>query len=88
MLNSLIKFALNRRVLILFLYLVVSIFGIYSLSKLPVDVLPDLNRPRVTVFAEAEGMSAEDVEKIVTLPLERTLRTIASVEAVRSSSAG
>jgi CzcA family heavy metal efflux pump len=88
MLNSLIKFALNRRPLVLFLYLIISIFGIYTLSKLPVDVLPDLNRPRVTVFAEAEGMSAEDVEKIVTLPLERTLRTIASVDAVRSSSAG
>ncbi len=88
MLDSLIKFALNRRSLILFLYLIVSTFGVYSLSKLPVDVLPDLSRPRVTVFAEAEGMSAEDVEKIVTLPLERTLRTIASVDTVRSSSAG
>lgn len=88
MLNSLIKFALNRRPLVLFLYIIVSTFGVYTLSKLPVDVLPDLNRPRVTVFAEAEGMSAEDVEKIVTLPLERTLRTIASVDAVRSSSAG
>ena len=87
MLNSLIKFALNRRPLIIILYIIISAFGIYSLSKLPVDVLPDLNRPRVTVFAEAEGMSAEDVEKIVTLPLERTLRTIASVDAVRSNSA-
>ena len=64
MLNSLIKFALNRRPLVLFLYIIVSTFGVYTLSKLPVDVLPDLNRPRVTVFAEAEGMSAEDVEKI------------------------
>ena len=88
MLNSLIRFALNRRPLVLFLYIIVSTFGIYTLSKLPVDVLPDLNRPRVTVFAEAEGMSAEDVEKIVTLPLERTLRTITSVDVVRSSSAG
>lgn len=87
MLNSLIKFALNRRPLVLFLYLIISIFGIYTLSKLPVDVLPDLNRPRVTVFAEAEGMSAEDIERIVTIPLERTLRTIASADAVRSSSA-
>ena len=88
MLNTLIKFALNRRPLVLCLYLIVTLFGFYSLAHLPVDVLPDLNRPRVTVFAEAEGMSAEDVEKIVTLPLERTLRTIASVDAVRSSSAG
>lgn len=88
MLNSLIKVALNRRPLILILYIFLSGFGIYTLSQLPVDVLPDLNRPRVTIFAEAEGMSAEDIEKIVTLPLERTLRTIASVEAVRSSSAG
>ncbi len=88
MLNTLIKFALNRRPLVLCLYLIVTLFGFYSLAHLPVDVLPDLNRPRVTVFAEAEWMSSEDVEKIVTLPLERTLRTIPWVDAVRSSSAG
>ena len=54
MLNALIKFALNRRPLVLCLYLIVTLFGFYSLAHLPVDVLPDLNRPRVTVFAEAE----------------------------------
>ena len=50
MLNTLIKWALNRRLLVLFLYLIISIGGIYSITKLPIDVLPDLNRPRVTVF--------------------------------------
>ncbi len=87
MLNTLIKWALNRRLLVLFLYLIISIGGIYTLTKLPIDVLPDLNRPRVTVFVAVEWLWTEDVEKIVALPLERTLRTIANVDAVRSSSA-
>ena len=57
------------------------------MTQLPIDVLPDLNRPRVTVFTEAEWLWAQEVEQVVTMPLERTFATIPWVQAVRSSSA-
>lgn len=87
MLNALIKWALNKRLLVIVIYVIMTIGGLYSITELPIDVLPDLNRPRVTVFVGIEWLGSEDVEKLVTLPLERTMRTIASVDAVRSSSA-
>ena len=54
MLNALIKWALNKRLLVIVIYVIVTIGGLYSLTKLPIDVLPDLNRPRVTVFVGIE----------------------------------
>jgi Cu/Ag efflux pump CusA len=57
------------------------------MTQLPIDVLPDLNRPRVTVFTEAEWLWAQEVEQVVTMPLERIFATIPWVQAVRSSSA-
>lgn len=87
MLNAIIKFCLSNRFLVLFASLGLLIFGAMSFEKLPIDVLPDLNRPRVTVFAEADGWAPEEIESLVTFPIERVLNGAPGVIAVRSQSA-
>lgn len=87
MFDVIIRFVLKNRILVSVCYIFLVVFGIYSLSQLPIDVLPDLNKPRVTVFASAEWLGTQEVEEVVTWPLERIFINIPGVEAVRSSSA-
>ncbi len=86
MLNSLIQFSLNQRLLILTLALVVIVAGSIVTQSLPIDVLPDLTRPRVVVMSEAHGYAPEEVEQLVTFPLETAINGANGVMAVRSSS--
>ena len=87
MLNSIIKLALTHRLLTVVIFLAVLVQGTLTMLRLPIDVFPDLNRPRVTVLTEAHGMAPEEVETQITFPIESILNGAAGVTAVRSSSA-
>jgi heavy-metal exporter, HME family len=89
MFKWLLDASLNNRLLVLIVGFVVMGYGAFTLTRTPVDVFPDLNRPTVTILTEAGGMASEEVEQIVTFPLETTLNGLPGVETVRSvSSAG
>ncbi len=87
MLNWIIRSSLNNRVLVIIAALLVSVYGLYVTFNTPTDVLPDLNRPVVTIFGEAPGLAPEEVEAQVTYPIETAVNGAPGVERVRSRSA-
>ena len=87
MLNKIINYSLHNRPIIIAASVLLLIAGIYTASKMEVDVFPDLTAPTVVVLTEAHGMAPEEVEKLVTFQIETTVNGATDVRRVRSSSA-
>ena len=89
MFKWLLENSLANRLLVLMAGAVLMAYGAFTLSRTPVDVFPDLNKPTVTIMTEAGGMAAEEVEQLITFPLETGMNGLPGVESIRSvSSAG
>lgn len=86
MFTFVVTHAVRNRVLVLVAAAALVVFGALTASRLPVDVLPDLNRPTVTIMTEAEGLAPQDVEQLVTYPIETQMNGLPGVSRVRSVS--
>lgn len=86
MLNKIIHFALNNRIVVLVGAMLLLFGGFYTAKNMEIDVFPDLNAPTVVIMTEAQGMAAEEVERIVSFPIETAVNGATDVRRVRSSS--
>ena len=86
MLNKIIKYSLNNRLFVLLGALLLIVGGLYTAGEMDVDVFPDLTAPTVAVMTDAHGMSAEEVERLVTFHIETSVNGATDVRRVRSAS--
>jgi len=86
MFDAIVAFSLRNRILVLFAAVALIAMGLLSASRLPVDVLPNLNRPVVTILTESPGLAPPEVETLVTRPIETSMSGVPGVERVRSVS--
>ncbi len=87
MFNAIIRFSLNNRLIVLLLAVGLFVYGTYRSLELPIEVIPDISRPRVTIMTECLGMAPEEVETQVTIPLETYINGASGIRTIRSSSA-
>jgi HME family heavy-metal exporter len=86
MFKWLLENSLGNRLLVIIGSAVLMAYGAFTLSRMPVDVFPDLNKPTVTIMTEAGGMASEEVEQLITFPLETAMNGLPGVESIRSTS--
>ncbi len=86
MFNKIVEFSLQYRWFVLFGYFSIILYGSVLIPKIPIDVFPDLNRPTVTILTEAPGLAPEEVEQLVSSPIETAINGLPGVTRVRSTS--
>ena len=86
LLNGIIRFALHQRAMVAAVAIFLVVYGSWQASQLPIDVFPALDRPRVTIMTEAPGLAPEEVEAMITFPLESVINGATGVQAVRTQS--
>ena len=84
--NSIIKYSLNNKLFVLIGAVLLIVAGTYSSQRMDIDVFPDLTAPTVVVMTDAHGMAAEEVERLVTFPIETAVNGATNVRRVRSAS--
>src|SRR5499427_4817569 len=86
MIDRIVSFALSQRVVVIVGMLAIAIWGGFSFQRLPIDAYPDLSPPRVQIISQWPGHNAEDVERLITIPLEVEMNGIPNLDALRSIS--
>ena len=86
MLNSIVDLSLRYKVLVLVGFLLIVVFGVQAFRAVPVDAFPDVTPIQVNVYTESPGLAAEDVEKLLTFPMETAMAGLPGVEEIRSVS--
>ncbi len=87
MFNNIISWSLRNKLVVLLTTFLIVVFGTWSLLTMKVDILPDINKPTVTIFAEGEGMASEEVERLILTPIEAAVAGAPGVERIRGSAA-
>ncbi len=85
MFNKIIAWSLGNKITVLIVAGIITVMGLWSIATMKVDILPDINKPTVTIFAESPGMAAEEVERLVLNPIEAAIAGAPGVERIRSS---
>ena len=85
MFNKIISWSLENKIIVLTITLVITVVGLWSIATMKIDILPDINKPTVTIFAESNGMAAEEVERLVLNPIEAVIAGAPGVERIRSN---
>ena len=86
MLNKIIKYSITHKLVIGLLTLALIITGVYALKQLPVDAVPDITNNQVQVITASPTLAAQEVERLITFPIEITMATIPQIEEIRSFS--
>lgn len=86
MFKKILELSLSNRLLVIVIGLAISIYGAFNISRAPIDVFPDLNKPTVNIMTEAGGMASEEVEMLITFPIESAMNGLTGVQSVRSTS--
>ncbi len=85
MFNKIISWSLENKIAVLVVTGIITTVGLWSIATMKVDILPDINKPTVTIFAESPGMAAEEVERLILNPIESAIAGAPGVERIRSN---
>ena len=86
MIDRIVSFALSQRLMVIIAMICLSIWGVVSFQRLPIDAYPDLSPPRVQIISQWPGHASEEVERLITIPLEVEMNGIPNLEVLRSIS--